>query len=170
MVTPADHHGSEASRPLDLAVLTVSDSRSLESDRSGARIVELASAAGHRLSRRELVPDDAERIRTAVRAMSADGDVQWIVVTGGTGPAPRDVTVDTVRGLFGIELPGFGELFRMLSYEAIGSAAMLSRACAGLVGNRPVFLLPGSTAAVELAMERLILPQIGHLVELAYGG
>jgi len=169
MATEAEHHGSKVSHDLGLAVLTVSDSRSLEDDRSGAQIIELASAAGHRVTRRDLVPDDAGQICAAVQAMAEDASVRWIVVTGGTGPAPRDVTIDAVRGLFRLELPGFGELFRMLSYEAIGSAAMLSRACAGVVGNRPAFLLPGSTAAVELAMERLILPQIGHLVELARG-
>jgi molybdenum cofactor biosynthesis protein B len=169
MGNPPDHSASQ-SRHLGLAILTVSDSRTPESDRSGDRIAELASAAGHDIVARRLEPDAIERIRAGLDGMLSEPGVRWIVMTGGTGPAPRDVTVEAIQPLFERELPGFGELFRMLSYRDIGSAAMLSRACAGVVAGRPVFLLPGSTAAVELAMERLILPQIGHVVDLAVGG
>jgi molybdenum cofactor biosynthesis protein B len=165
---PPDHDGSQ-SRHLPLAILTVSDSRTADSDRSGDRIAELALAAGHRVAERRLEPDEIDRIRDVVKVMLRAPDVRWMVLTGGTGPAPRDVTVEAVQPLFEREIPGFGELFRMLSYQDVGSAAMLSRACAGVVAGRPVFVLPGSTAAVELAMERLILPQIGHLVDLARG-
>jgi molybdenum cofactor biosynthesis protein B len=141
----------------------VSDTRTLETDAGGALVAELLAGAGHPLVSRELVRDDAEAIRSAALAALAQPEVRALIVTGGTGVAPRDVTPDALEPLFERTLPGFGELFRMLSFAEIGSAALLSRACAGLRGGRLVFVLPGSRGALRLAMERLILPELGHL-------
>lgn len=164
----SDSHAHDSPfRALGLAILTVSDSRTLESDGSGKRVADLAEARGHRVLERRLEPDEITSIRRALDAVLTNEQVEWVVVTGGTGVAVRDVTVEAIRPLFRRELPGFGELFRMLSYQEVAAAAMLSRACAGMVSGRPVFLLPGSTAAVETALVKLILPQIGHLVDLA---
>ncbi len=148
-------------------VLTVSDTRSLADDRSGDRIAALLAAAGHIVAGREVVRDEAAAIAGRVARVAGDAAIDVVLVTGGTGVAPRDVTPEAIAPLFDRRLEGFGELFRMLSFEEIGPAAMLSRACAGLVGATPVFVLPGSTAAVELALGRLILPELGHLVALA---
>ena len=150
-------------------MLTVSDTRSLEQDTSGARIVERLQTAGHEVLARGLVRDEPERLRAELEAWCDGGDVRAIVTTGGTGVGLRDITVEVVRELIGIELDGFGELFRMLSYDDIGAAAMLSRAVAGIApGATPagvlIFALPGSTGAVTLAMDKLIVPQLPHLV------
>ena len=147
-----------------MCVLTVSDTRTLETDSGGARVAELLAAAGHAVVAREIVRDDAAAIAAALRAALARDGVDAVILTGGTGVAPRDVTPEAVEPLLDRVVPGFGELFRMLSYQDIGSAAMLSRALAGLVRGRVVFALPGSRGAVELAMEKLVLPEIGHLL------
>jgi molybdenum cofactor biosynthesis protein B len=149
------------------AVVTVSDTRSLADDRSGAAIVELLEAAGHQLADRTIVPDEPALLEAAVRERASRPEIAVILVTGGTGIADRDQTPDTLARLFTKELPGFGELFRMLSFQEIGAAAMLSRACGGLIDRTVVLLMPGSTPAVRLAMERLILPELGHMVKLA---
>ncbi len=162
-----DAHRAAARQSLAIFVLTVSDSRSPADDRSGDRIVSLLSEAGHQLAGRAIVPDEASRIAACVTETAKLESVDAIVVAGGTGVAPRDVTPEAVEPLFTKSLAGFGELFRSLSFAEIGAAAMLSRATAGLIGDKPVFVLPGSTAAVKLAMEKLILPEIGHLVSLA---
>jgi len=146
------------------AVVTVSDTRSEATDTGGALVVELLEAAGHPIVSRALVPDDVERIRGAVERALADATVRCVILTGGTGVAPRDVTPEALAPLLERTLPGFGELFRMLSYAEIGSAALLSRALAGLCGGRLVVALPGSRAAIRLAMEKLVLPELGHLV------
>jgi molybdenum cofactor biosynthesis protein B len=156
-------HRRAAPARVPTAVLTVSDTRTLETDAGGALVAELLAGAGHPLVSRELVRDDAEAIRSAALAALAQPEVRALIVTGGTGVAPRDVTPDALEPLFERTLPGFGELFRMLSFAEIGSAALLSRACAGLRGGRLVFVLPGSRGALRLAMERLILPELGHL-------
>jgi molybdenum cofactor biosynthesis protein B len=156
-------HRRAAPARVPTAVLTVSDTRSVETDAGGALVAELLAAAGHPLVSRSLVRDDAEAIRGAALAALAQPEVRALIVTGGTGVAPRDVTPDALEPLFERALPGFGELFRMLSFAEIGSAALLSRACAGLRGGRVVFVLPGSRGALRLAMERLILPELGHL-------
>lgn len=148
-------------------VITVSDSRTLADDRSGELIAELLGGAGHAVAARSIVPDEPTAVVDQVRAMVADGSIAAVLLTGGTGVAPRDRTPDAVAALFTKELPGFGELFRMLSYQEIGPAAMLSRATAGLIDRTALFLMPGSTAAVRLAMERLIIPELGHLAKLA---
>jgi len=149
------------------AVLTVSDTRTLADDKSGGLIVELLEAAGHSVAQRDIVPDEPIALEAAVRRMAGDQRVAAVLVTGGTGIAARDQTPDTMHGLMTKELPGFGELFRMLSYQEIGAAAMLSRALGGLIDQTVVLVMPGSTAAVRLAMEKLVLPEIGHLVEHA---
>ena len=144
----------------------MSDSRTLAQDASGDRIQDLLAHAGHAVARRERVPDEADDIRAAVARLLDAPDVDAVVTTGGTGLAPRDVTPEAVAPLLERRVPGFGELFRMLSFEAIGAAAMLSRAEAGIARGKPCFLLPGSPDACALAVERLILPETGHLVAL----
>lgn len=159
------HDPSASRRRVGFAVLTVSDTRTLDTDIGGRVAAELAEADGHLVIERRLVPDEVETIRTACETLVAEKPVDCLVVTGGTGVAARDVTVDALRPLFAPELPGFGELFRSLSYAEIGAAALLSRATAAVLRGCPTFLLPGSPAAVELALTRLILPAIGHLVD-----
>lgn len=156
-------HRRDAPRRVPTAVVTVSDTRTLETDTGGALAEELLSSGGHPVVSRTVVPDDPAAIEAALRELLAREDVRAVVLTGGTGVAPRDVTPDTVEPLLERVLPGFGELFRMLSYEEIGSAALLSRALAGLASGRVVFVLPGSRGAVRLAMERLVVPELGHL-------
>ncbi|TNF82694.1 MAG: MogA/MoaB family molybdenum cofactor biosynthesis protein [Acidobacteria bacterium] len=163
MKTPAKHR-SLAPGDIGLAVLTVSDSRTPEDDISGWRIQELATEVGHRVVERRLVGDDIAAIRPAVAELAALPGVDIVVVSGGTGFSPRDVTLEAVAPLLDPVIEGFGELFRMLSFEQVRAAAMLSRATAGLIEDRVVFVLPGSPKAVELAMEKLILPEAGHLL------
>lgn len=161
--TVAAHHAGAPSS-LRLAVLTVSDTRTQETDTSGALIVELAETAGHRVEARDIVPDEPDRIRPLLQAYHDRGDLHAILVTGGTGISPRDRTPETVSALLTRPLPGFGELFRMLSYAEIGPATILSRAVGGLMGDLVLLVMPGSRAAVRLAMERIILPELPHLV------
>jgi molybdenum cofactor biosynthesis protein B len=145
------------------AVVTVSDTRTPETDTGGACAAELLEKAGHPVPLREIVVDDAGRIAEALRRVLARDDVGAVVLTGGTGVSPRDVTPEAVAPLLERELPGFGELFRALSYQEIGSAALLSRALAGVAEGKLVFVLPGSRAGVRLALEKLVLPELGHL-------
>jgi len=149
------------------AIVTVSDTRTDATDRSGAAIADLLTAAGHVIAGRVIVKDEPELVRGAVARQLANPDVQVIVTTGGTGITSRDTTYEAVTALLQKRLDGFGELFRMLSYQQIGSAAMMSRACAGLSAGRVVIALPGSEAAVRLAMEKLVIPELGHLVQQA---
>jgi len=160
----AHHHRRDAAQAVPTAVITVSDTRTLETDTGGRCAAELLAAAGHPVAWREIVKDDAREIAAAVRRALAREDLRALVLTGGTGVAPRDVTPDAVTPLLERILPGFGELFRALSYQQIGSAALLSRALAGVASGKPVFVLPGSRAAVQLALEKLVLPELGHLV------
>ena len=159
-----------SNRKAAVAVLTVSDSRLLEDDRSGGIVVDTLQVAGHVVCKRELLKDDHEAITTVIKTWSADEIIHAIIITGGTGASRRDNTPEAVLPLFGATMPGFGELFRQLSYEEIGAAAMLSRAEAGWIDigtkRTPVFLLPGSPNAVELAMHKLIVPQLGHLLDV----
>ena len=148
-------------------VITVSDTRTEETDASGRAIADLLAAAGHALLGRAIVKDDPLLVRNAVERQLASVDVQVIITTGGTGISSRDSTFEAVGALFEKRLDGFGELFRMLSFEQIGPAAMMSRASAGLAAGKIVVSLPGSEAAVRLAMERLLLPELGHLVQQA---
>jgi molybdenum cofactor biosynthesis protein B len=160
-------HKAHAPSRLRFAIITMSDSRDRAHDASGDAIAELAASAGHEVALRSLVRDEPSAIRGAFEAALREPGIDVVVGTGGTGLAPRDVTPETVRPLLERPLPGFGELFRMLSWQEVGSAAMASRAEAGVSNGRLVFLLPGSTKACRLAMERLILPEAGHLVGLA---
>lgn len=143
-------------------MLTISDTRTPATDDSGDAIVGALTAAGHQVLDRQIVRDDPALVRDFVRKHAPAAQV--IVTTGGTGITSRDTTYEAITSLLEKQLDGFGELFRMLSYEEIGSAAMLSRACAGTVGTTIVFALPGSPHAVALAMDKLILPEIGHVV------
>jgi len=142
----------------------VSDTRTLETDTGGALVAELLEEAGHLVTDRRVVADDVGAIREAVAAALGADACRAVLLTGGTGVAPRDVTPEAVAPLLDRELPGFGELFRMLSYEEIGSAALLSRALAGLRGAKALFALPGSRNAIRLAMTKLVLPELGHIV------
>jgi molybdenum cofactor biosynthesis protein B len=145
-------------------ILTVSDSRTEETDTGGGLIEECLREAGHRIVERAIVPDDPVRVRAFLEPVFERSDVDAAIVTGGTGASPRDRTPDAVEPLLDRVLPGFGEIFRALSFEEVGAAAMLSRALGGVVGRTAVFVLPGSRAAVRLALERLILPELPHLV------
>jgi len=147
-------------------VITVSDTRDLASDKSGQRASELLIEAGHTVQAREIVVDDRAAIAELVRAAVSNPAIDAVVLTGGTGIAPRDVTYEAVEGILDKTLHGFGELFRSLSYAEIGSAAMLSRAIGGVVERTLVFALPGSTKAVELGVRKLIAPELGHMVGL----
>lgn len=148
-----------------VAVITVSDTRTLETDGGGSLICDLLIKDGHRVVSRHLVKDDVDEIQSAIRSAQDAEQARAILVTGGTGIAPRDVTTEAVEPMLDRVLGGYGELFRWLSYEQIGSAAMLSRACGGVAGNTILLTMPGSVKGVELAMTRLILPELTHLTE-----
>ena len=160
-------HQQQAPRSVRCYIVTVSDTRTMETDTAGRAIAELLQSAGHTIAGRTIVRDDPEMVRGIVERHVASQDVQAIITTGGTGISSRDSTYEAVTSLLEKRLDGFGELFRMLSYEQIGAAAMLSRACAGLVAGRIVVALPGSEAAVRLAVEKLLIPELGHLVREA---
>jgi molybdenum cofactor biosynthesis protein B len=160
-------HKAQAPRAVGCFVITISDTRTEETDVSGRTIADLLSAAGHRVVGRTIVKDDPDILRGTIERQLASPDVQAIITTGGTGITSRDSTYEVVNAALHKRLDGFGELFRMLSYEQIGSAAMMSRACAGLAAGRILVALPGSEAAVRLAMERLLIPELGHLVREA---
>jgi molybdenum cofactor biosynthesis protein B len=160
---PSHHHRSEAPAKVPTAIVTVSDTRTLETDTGGALVEQFLAESGQPVTGRRIVPDEPEAIRAALDQAIAESDARAIIFTGGTGVAPRDVTPDTLEPRMDRLIPGFGELFRMLSYEDIGSAALLSRAVAGLKEGKVVFVIPGSKGAVRLAMEKLILPELGHL-------
>jgi len=144
-------------------VLTVSDTRDAQSDRSGSTARRLIESAGHRVVDSRILPDEPAEVRRQVEWWIEREDCDGVIVTGGTGISRRDRTYEALAGLLERRLDGFGELFRMLSYEQIGAAAMLSRAVGGVAAGKLLFLLPGSTAAVELALERLLLPELDHL-------
>ena len=165
--SPATEHKGAAPTSLACAVVTISDTRTIATDKSGALIAQFLESAGHRIVDRAIVPDEPDRIQALVSGYVARADVQAVLITGGTGISPRDQTYETICGLLTKPLVGYGELFRMLSYHEIGPAAMLSRAVGGLVGDMVVLTMPGSTAAVRLAMEKLVLPELGHIVREA---
>jgi cyclic pyranopterin phosphate synthase len=162
------HHDHDVG-PVGIAVLSISSSRSLDEDASGDKIVSLVTDAGHDVVAREIVTDDVDAIWTAVGEFLADGAVEAVLTTGGTGVAPDDVTVPAVEPLFDRELEGFGERFRALSAEDVGPRTVLSRATAGIADGRPVICLPGSEAAVNLGVREVVLPILEHLVDLAGG-
>ena len=160
-------HKALAPAGLRVFVLTVSDTRTDETDSSGRAIIELLIAAGHQVAGKAIEKDDPAAVAELVRQQAAIADVDAIITTGGTGLTSRDSTFEAIDALLTKRLPGFGELFRMLSYHDIGAAAMLSRACAGTIGRVIVISLPGSEKAVRLAMTKLVVPELGHLVQQA---
>lgn len=164
-----EQHKGAAPARLRFAVVTISDTRDAVTDRGGDFLVESVTDAGHSVAFRELVRDERVQIEASVRRAVAHPEVELVLTTGGTGIAPRDVTFDTLRGILDSEIPGFGELFRWLSYREIGSATILSRAIAGLIGGKVVLALPGSPKALRLAMDEIVLKEAGHLVAQARG-
>lgn len=162
--TSTQQHRDAARETLQLAIITVSDSRTLATDKSGSYLQEAFLAAGHGVVSRQIVADEIEQIRTAVLALCQDAGLDAILLTGGTGLSPRDRTPEALQPLFDMEIPGFGELFRWLSFKEIGSATILSRATAGKIGSVLVFCLPGSTPAVRLATEQILITELPHLV------
>ena len=161
------HHAHDLDH-LGVGVLTVSSSRTLESDPSGDAIEAAVEAEGHEVVSRELVGDSHDRVQQTIGALAARRDVDILVSTGGTGVTPDDVTIEAVRPLIDKQLPGFGELFRALSFEDIGPRVVATRATAGIVDGVPVFCMPGSEAAVTLGIEEIVLPVAGHLAGLAH--
>jgi molybdopterin adenylyltransferase len=157
-------HRESAPEHVRLAVLTISDTRTPENDTGGDTIEEHMRGAGHEIVERRIVRDDAARIRTELVNLLARPDVDAIITTGGTGISARDTTYEVVDRMLEKKLDGFGEIFRVLSYEEIGAAAILSRAVAGTVGTKLVTCLPGSRNAVRLAVEKLLVPEISHVV------
>ncbi|TWT85566.1 Molybdenum cofactor biosynthesis protein B [Posidoniimonas polymericola] len=167
--SPVSRHRAEGPASLACAVVTVSDTRTEADDRGGGAILELLASSPHRVAARRIIPDEPTVINDAICALVDQPDIDAVLLTGGTGIAPRDHTIDVVERLLDKRLPGYGELLRMLSYQQVGSAAMLSRATAGVVGQTIILTMPGSPAAVRLAMQELILPELGHLVSQARG-
>ena len=149
--------------PLGFAVITMSDTRTAETDTSGQFIKEAVAGLGHRLEFYRIVKDEPSDIRTALEAALAQPEVAIVITNGGTGISLRDNAFEVISSVLDKRLDGFGEMFRMLSYQDIGAAAMLSRAVGGVSRGKVIFALPGSTKAVRLGMEKLILPQAGHL-------
>ena len=146
--------------PLGLAILTVSDTRTPDTDRSGDTLANRATEAGHRVLHRRIVPDDVEQIRSVIRGWVDEDGVDVVLTTGGTGITKRDVTPEAVEGLFDKAIPGFGEIFRMLSFQTIGTSTVQSRATAGLVRTTLVFALPGSTGACKDAWDGILAAQL----------
>ncbi|WP_017717740.1 MogA/MoaB family molybdenum cofactor biosynthesis protein [Kamptonema formosum] len=157
-------HPDPEKMTVNCAVITVSDTRSLETDKSGRLIQELLLEAGHGVGAHTILKDEPAAIQTLLGELGERGDLDVLIFNGGTGISPRDTTYEAIAGLLSKTLPGFGELFRWLSYQEIGTRAMSSRAIAGVYGDKLVFSIPGSTGAVKLAVEKLILPEIVHLV------
>jgi len=158
-------HKSYAPSSVGCYVLTVSDTRTTQTDTGGGAIRDLLADSGHTVTASDIVRDDPAAVLAKVRERLEDPDTHVIITTGGTGISSRDSTYEAIDGLLEKQLTGFGELFRMLSFQEIGSAAMMSRATAGTVGRKAIFILPGSPDAVRLAMTRLILPELSHVVQ-----
>ncbi|ADY23921.1 MogA/MoaB family molybdenum cofactor biosynthesis protein [Bacillus paranthracis] len=157
-------HKKQAPKEVRCKIITISDTRTEETDKSGQLLHTLLKEAGHTVTSYEIVKDDKESIQQAVLAGYHREDVDVVLTNGGTGITKRDVTIEAVSALLHKEIVGFGELFRMISYlEDIGSSAMLSRAIGGTIGRKVVFSMPGSSGAVRLAMNKLILPELGHI-------
>lgn len=157
-------HKAQSPVAVHCGVITVSDTRTTVDDRGGSLILEMLAHGGHAVVARKIIPDDPQAIRREVQAQADRSELDAVLISGGTGIAPRDHTIDTVGGMLTRTIPGYGELFRMLSYQEIGPAAMLSRAVGGVIGSTILLAMPGSPAAVRLAMERLVLPELSHLV------
>ena len=162
-------HKGKARRTIRCAVITLSDTRTEETDTSGKRIKDLLAEQGQPVVAYRILKDEPEQITAVVQALLAQSEVDAIITTGGTGIAPRDTTFEAIQGLLEKEISGFGEMFRMLSYADIGAAAMLTRATAGVANGKVIISLPGSTGAVELGMTKLVLPELGHMMFLLQG-
>ena len=163
-------HKNKAHRTVRCAIITLSDTRDETTDKSGQRIKALLAEHEQPVVSYQILKDEPDQITAAVRALLTRPDVDVILTNGGTGIAPRDTTFEALQGLLEKEIPGFGEMFRMLSYEDIGSAAMLTRATAGVAQGKVIISLPGSTGAVELGMTKLVLPELGHMLFVLQGG
>ena len=173
--TVADHR-SKSPIKISISIITCSSSKYNEQmkeksvdDPSGDIIEDLLKKKGHSIVNRRLLLDDRKMIQKAVKEAISDTKIEAIIITGGTGIAPRDVTIESIKELLDKEIPGFGELFRKISFDEIGSAAMMTRALAGIANNKPIFCMPGSPNAVKKAMECLIIPEIGHVIKHAKG-
>lgn len=164
MALGADEHRRQAPISVTMAIVTVSDTRTDADDQSGRAIEETAAAHGHRVLRRVIVKDEVDQIQKALRELIEDPEVKAVVINGGTGVAKRDVTLEAVEHFEEKTLPGFGELFRSLSYEEVGAAAMMSRAKAFVTEGKAVFCVPGSEKAVRLACTKLIMPELSHVI------
>ncbi|MDQ3965262.1 MAG: MogA/MoaB family molybdenum cofactor biosynthesis protein [Actinomycetota bacterium] len=164
MSESAKKHRKASPERVRVAVLTISDTRTPETDTGGNVIVDSMQKSGHEIVHREIVKDDAPRIKKILEEFLADAAVDAVITTGGTGISARDATYEVVAQMLDKKLDGFGELFRVLSYEEVGAAAILSRAIAGAAGLKFVACLPGSTNAVRLAMEKLLVPEISHII------
>lgn len=163
-MSTAEHREQAAGKRAACAVLTISDTRTKETDKGGRTIIEHLEAAGHTIGDYAIVKDDAPQIESQLRAWLSEGRFDAILTTGGTGISSRDTTIEVVARLLDKQLDGFGEIFRMLSWDEVGAAAMLSRAIGGLAGETLIFTMPGSTNAVKLAMSKLIVPELPHLI------
>jgi len=159
-------HRAKSDLKAGVAVITLSTSRSLDTDKSGDVIQELLEERGHSVPVRKVIPDSRNVLRATLRELAREKTVHAIITTGGTGLAPTDVTIEAVQGLLDKELPGFNALFTQLSFSQVKSAAMLSRALAGTMKGKVIFCLPGSPRACKLATETLILPELGHILML----
>ncbi|MFB6187347.1 MAG: molybdenum cofactor biosynthesis protein B [Halobacteriaceae archaeon] len=161
------NHANEYNQSLQAAVLTVSSTRTFETDESGEKIVELFESNGHSVAVRELTSDDFDQVQNIVHRFVQRNDVDIVITTGGTGVSPDDITVEAILPMFDKQLPGFGELFRQLSRDEIGTRIISTRSTAGIINGVPVFCLPGSTSAVDLGVSEIILQEANHLVTLA---
>jgi len=161
-------HRAKAPKAVRVAVVSVSSTRGLAEDESGHWIAGQAGRDGHTVVAHQVVPDDIGKIHQAVLKIIADSAPQAVIVTGGTGISPRDVTIEALQPHFDKELSGFGPLFAKLSYDQVKAAAMISRATAGIIGSAVIFCLPGSLKACQLACNALIFPELGHLVAHAF--
>jgi molybdenum cofactor biosynthesis protein B len=162
--TPQEHRATAPARPVGCFVLTISDTKTPETDTSGTLIRERLLAAGHVVAGQRIVRDEPAEVTAVIRAGCEDPAVQVFLLTGGTGITSRDSTYEAVEALLDKRLTGFGELFRVLSYQEIGAAAMMSRAQAGVVRGRVLFSMPGSPGACALALDKLIVPELPHLM------
>ena len=167
MTNVPDEHRKQAPRQVNCAVVTVSDTRTASTDVGGRTAVEMLRQAGHRVVAREILPDEPEALAALLQTFCRRGDIEAVLLTGGTGLGSRDQTFETLNRLLEKPMPGYGELFRALSFQEIGPAAMLSRATGGVLAQTVVLSMPGSPAAVRMALERLILPELGHMVREA---
>jgi molybdenum cofactor biosynthesis protein B len=159
-----EEHEGKAPKNVSLAIITVSDTRTEADDVSGTIIADIVTQAGHRVARRAVVKDEVEEIQKTLRELIEDNGVQAVVISGGTGIGRRDVALEAIAPFQEKDIPGFGELFRVLDYNQVGSAALMSRASAFVTEGKIVFCLPDSEQAMRLAVEKLIVPELGHMV------